>query len=521
MQKEIELVLSPKEASQDESIKQKAARRLHLKESDITTIKIVRRSIDARRKNVKINLRVLVVSGETLEKKPKPEFHFNNVSNKPEIVIVGAGPAGLFAALQLIELGVKPVILERGKNVSQRKIDIAKLAREHIVDSDSNYCFGEGGAGTFSDGKLYTRSKKKGNNKRVLELLQIHGAKEEILIDSHPHIGTNVLPRIITSIRESILSAGGEIHFGQRVNDFIISDNKIEGVITNSGDRFYSKAVILATGHSSRDIYELLHEKNILLEAKSFAMGVRVEHPQSLIDSIQYHCDIRSKYLPAASYNLVSQVNNRGVYSFCMCPGGYIVPAATAPGEIVVNGMSPSDRNSPFANSGIVVEIRNEDLEDYKQYGVLAGLKYQQDFERLAFENANRDQTAPAQRMIDFIDNKFSNNLPDSSYYCGTVSSPMHEWMPEGIRKRLQQGFRDFGKKSKGYLSNEAVLLGVESRTSSPVRIPRNMESLEHLQIKGLFPAGEGAGYAGGIVSSAIDGQRCAEKAALVISEKN
>ncbi len=517
MQKEIELVLSPKEASQDSSIKKKSAQKLHIKEQDITAIKIIRRSIDARRSKVKINLRILVITGNDYYSHEKPEFNIQNVSNKPEIIIVGAGPAGLFAALKLIEIGVKPVIIERGRIVSQRKADIASLAREHIVNPDSNYCFGEGGAGTFSDGKLYTRSKKKGNNKRVLELLLLHGAKEDILIDAHPHIGTNILPRIITSIRESIISAGGEIHFNKRVTDFIIKDNAVKGVITNKGDKYYSKAVILATGHSARDIYELLHKKGILLEAKSFAMGVRVEHPQALIDSIQYHCDIRSPYLPAASYNFVSQVNNRGVYSFCMCPGGYIVPAATSPGEVVVNGMSPSGRNSEFANSGIVVEINNDDLVNYKQYGVLAGLKFQQNFEHLAFENANRDQTAPAQRMIDFIENKFSNNLPKSSYYCGTVSSPMHEWMPKDIKQRLQQGFKDFGKKSKGYLSNEAVILGVESRTSSPLRIPRDNASLEHPQIKGLFPAGEGAGYAGGIVSSAIDGQRCAEMASRMI----
>jgi len=517
MQKEIELVLSPKDASNNATIKHIAAQKLRISYSNISDIKITRRSIDARQKNIKVNLSVLIATGEKLQLPAKPDFNFTNVSNKPEVIIVGAGPAGLFAALELIELGIKPVILERGKKVSDRKIDIAQLARNHVVDSDSNYCFGEGGAGTFSDGKLYTRSKKKGNNKKVLQLLQFHGAKDDILIDAHPHIGTNILPRIITSIRNTILASGGEIHFGQRVTDFIIDDNKIQGVVTQKGEKLKSKAVILATGHSSRDIYELLHKKNILLEAKSFAMGVRVEHPQALIDSIQYHCDVRSEYLPAAAYNYVSRVNDRGVYSFCMCPGGYIVPSATAPGEIVVNGMSPSGRNSVFANSGIVVEIRTDDLTDYQQYGVLAGLKFQQDFEKMAFENAKRDQTAPAQRMVDFINNKFSNTLPDSSYYCGTISSPMHEWLPTRIKNNLQQGFKDFGQKSKGYLTNEAIILGVESRTSSPVRIPREKDSLEHPQIKGLFPSGEGAGYAGGIVSSAIDGQRCAKMAAKVL----
>ena len=517
MQKEIELVLNPKDASNDATIKHIVAQKLRISYSEISDIKITRRSIDARQKSIKVNLRVLVASGEALHLPEKPEFQFQNVNNKPEVIIVGAGPAGLFAALELIQLGIKPIILERGKKVSERKVDIAQLSRNHIVDSDSNYCFGEGGAGTFSDGKLYTRSRKKGNNKKVLQLLQLHGAKDNILIDAHPHIGTNILPRIITSIRETIISAGGEILFGQRVTDFIIDDNKIQGVITQKGEKLKSKAVILATGHSSRDIYELLHKKNILLEAKSFAMGVRVEHSQALIDSIQYHCEVRSEYLPAAAYNYVSRVNERGVYSFCMCPGGYIVPSATAQGEIVVNGMSPSGRNSVFANSGIVVEIRNDDLIDYQQFGVLAGLKFQQDLEKMAFENAKRDQTAPAQRMVDFIENRFSNTLPDSSYYCGTISSPLQEWMPTRIKNSLQQGFKDFGKKSDGYLTNDAIILGVESRTSSPVRIPREKDSLEHPQVKGLFPAGEGAGYAGGIVSSAIDGQRCAQMAAKII----
>ena len=514
MKKEFDLTISPKDASEESSIKTSAAAYLRIKESTITALKILRRSIDARSKDIKINLRLFVIYSEGAPKFDKPEFNFRNVSGKQEVLIIGAGPAGLFAALRLIELGVKPVILERGKDVSKRKIDIATLARDHIVDPDSNYCFGEGGAGTFSDGKLYTRSKKKGQNQRVLELLQFHGAQEEILIDAHPHIGTNVLPRVITNIRKTILDAGGEIHFETRMTDILISNNTVKGVVTQKGDTINCNKLILATGHSARDIYEMLHSKGIVIEQKSFAMGVRIEHPQALIDSIQYHCDIRSKYLPAAAYSFVTQVKDRGVYSFCMCPGGYIVPSATSPGEVVVNGMSPSGRNSEFANSGMVVEIRDEDLTEYRSFGPLAGLKLQQKLENLAFENAKRDQTAPAQRMVDFVNNKFSGNLPASSYYCGTVSSPMHEWLPKHINERLQEGFKIFGQKSKGYFTNEAVILGVESRTSSPVRIPRDNETLEHIQIKGLYPAGEGAGYAGGIVSSAVDGERCAEMAA-------
>ena len=514
MKREFEITLRPRDASIEENIKAMVAKRLNIDASKITALKILRRSIDARKRDIKINLRVFVVFNEQAPKFEKTEFKYQFVGNKPEVLIAGAGPAGLFAALQLIEDGVKPVILERGKQVSERKIDIATLAKDHIVDPDSNYCFGEGGAGTFSDGKLYTRSKKKGKNKRVLEILQFHGAQEEILIDAHPHIGTNVLPRVISNIRKSILEAGGEIHFNTRITDILISDNKFKGVETNKGDKLYSQALILATGHSARDIYELLHSKKIVLEAKSFAMGVRIEHSQQLIDSMQYHCDVRSQYLPAASYNMVAQVKNRGVYSFCMCPGGYIVPSATSPGEVVVNGMSPSDRNSEFANSGMVVEIRDQDLRSFSKFGVLAGMKFQQKLENLAFENGNQDQTAPAQRMIDFINNKQSEDLPKSSYYCGTISSPMHEWLPGTIRERLQAGFKIFGQKTKGYLTNEAIILGVESRTSSPLRIPRDPDTLEHVQISGLYPSGEGAGYAGGIVSSAVDGQRCAEMAA-------
>ncbi len=514
MKKEIILILGPKKASSEKQIKFEVAKKLQIKPTSISAIKVLRRSIDARKSDVKINLKIFVVFSEPAPKFESPKFFYQDVRNAPPVIIVGAGPAGLFAALRLIELGRKPILLERGKEVSKRKIDIATLARDHIVNPESNYCFGEGGAGTFSDGKLYTRSKKRGENRHILEVLQFHGAQEEILTDAHPHIGTNVLPSVIVNIRNSILNAGGEIHFNTRVEDLIIKNNSIAGVETASDDKITAKAVILATGHSARDVYHLLHEHEILIEPKAFAMGVRIEHPQALIDSIQYHCDVRSKYLPAAAYNLATQIDGRGVYSFCMCPGGYIVPSATGTKEIVVNGMSPSKRNSPFANSGMVVEITQNDLKEFSNYGALAGLHFQQHIEQLAYENASCDQTAPAQRMVDFVEKRFSRTIPETSYYCGTVSSPLHDWLPESIAHRLQKAFVQFGKKSKGFFTNEAAILGVESRTSSPVRIPRNPDTLEHPQIKGIYPAGEGSGYAGGIVSSAIDGQRCAEKAA-------
>jgi uncharacterized FAD-dependent dehydrogenase len=477
--------------------------------SEINGIRILKRSIDARKRQVKILMRAEVYIGEEM---PVENLHpdYPDVSGKEAVIIVGAGPAGLFAALRLIELGFKPVILERGKTVSERKLDIAKINRESIVDPDSNYAFGEGGAGTFSDGKLYTRSKKRGNVQEVLKILRMHGADPDIMVDAHPHIGTNKLPRIIQNIRESILKAGGEIHFNHRVDGLIIENGKILGVRAGN-QSFEGKAVILATGHSARDIYELLHKNDILLEPKSFAMGVRIEHPQHLIDSIQYHCRVRDDYLPAAAYSLVQQVDGRGVYSFCMCPGGFIVPAATAPDEIVVNGMSPSRRDNQFANSGMVVEIRTEDLDAYKEYGVLAGLQFQKEYEQMAYRNGGVGQTAPAQRMLDFVKGRVSNNLPKTSYQPGIISSPMHMWLPEHIGKRLQEGFKIFGKKMPGYLTNEAVIIGVESRTSAPLRIPREKDNLQHPQIRGLYPCGEGAGYAGGIVSAAVDGRRIAE----------
>ncbi|RLD68567.1 MAG: FAD-binding protein [Bacteroidetes bacterium] len=519
MQKNIHLTLTPKQASDKSDYKNHIAEYLKIKSERIKHFIILKKSIDARSHEVKIVVELSVFIDELAIKSVEFNPNYNNVANKPEILIVGAGPAGLFAGLKAIELGYKPVILERGKEIQERRKDIALLSREHIVNPDSNYCFGEGGAGTFSDGKLYTRSKKRGSVKNILELLKYHGADENILIDAHPHIGTNKLPGIIKNIRQTILDAGGEIHFDTKLTDFTIRDDKINSISTNKGDKIDVRAIILATGHSARDIYYLLDKKGVELEEKSFAMGVRVEHPQELIDSIQYHCDIRSEYLPAASYSLVKQINGRGVYSFCMCPGGFIVPSATEPNQVVVNGMSPSSRNSKFANSGMVVEIRPEDAAEYKQYGKLALLKFQEQLEKMAFLNGGSGQTAPAQRLHDFVNNKLSGNLPETSYHPGIASSPLHFWLPDHIGPRLQEGFKAFSKKMYGYLTNEAVVLGVESRTSSPIRIPRDKEKFHHPRIKNLFPCGEGAGFAGGIVSSAVDGELSAERATYSIKK--
>ncbi len=509
MQKDLTLTLSPQDSSNEEIIRKKVISKLRIDEKELIAIKVLKKSIDARNRNVKMNVYLTAfINEEMVETDYSPDFE--DVKDAPAVIIVGSGPAGLFAALKLIELGMKPIILERGNAVSERRIDIAKINRESIVNPDSNYAFGEGGAGTFSDGKLYTRSKKRGNVRNVLDMFIYHGAEKNIGVDAHPHIGTNKLPGIIKNIRETIIKYGGEVHFNTRVNEFIINDNIIEGVIAND-KKFLASKVILATGHSARDIYQQLNDQGVELEAKAFAMGVRVEHPQSAIDSIQYHCDLRDEYLPAAAYSLVTQVRDRGVYSFCMCPGGFIVPAATEQNQLVVNGMSPSSRNSPYANSGMVVEIRLEDLDEYKEYGVMAGIKFQEDFEKLAFEKGGEGQIAPAQRLKDFIHGKVSKNLPETSYHPGIISSPMHQWLPQHIRYRLQEGFKAFDKKMQGYLSNDAVIIGAESRTSSPIRIPRDKETFEHTTIKGLYPAGEGAGYAGGIVSAAVDGLRIAE----------
>ncbi|MEQ6119796.1 FAD-dependent oxidoreductase [Reichenbachiella sp. MALMAid0571] len=487
--------------------------------------KLIKRSIDARARKVMVNIEVAVF--HTAVEIPQlayksPDHH---VDKAERVVIIGAGPAGLFAALKCIEMGVKPIVLERGKDVQERRRDLANINKEHIVNPDSNYCFGEGGAGTYSDGKLYTRSKKRGDITRILEILVTHGATDDILVDTHPHIGTNKLPKVIASMREAILEKGGEIHFNTRVTDFKIDSNIWKGVVAVSGEVYEGIGVILATGHSARDIFELLDKKKILIEPKPFALGVRIEHPQQLIDKIQYHCDSRGAYLPAAPYAMATQTEYqkavRGVFSFCMCPGGFIVPSATNEGEVVVNGMSPSKRDSKFANSGMVVSVESSDFEPYQKFGALAGMKFQAEVEKKACIAAGNTQKAPAQRLVDYVSKQHSNTLPECSYQPGLESVNLEEVLPQEISERLKIGFRFFGKKMKGYLTNEAVLVGVESRTSSPVSIPRNRETMEHLQVERLFPCGEGAGYAGGIMSAAIDGEKCAEMLVMKYAKKS
>lgn len=510
MPKNLIFTLSPSEAHDLEVLEQLILAKSGKRDGKV---EIVKRSIDARKSKVKIRVEANVYDkGEPYHpiEYVVPQM---DVRNSKQVIIVGSGPAGLFAALQLIELGIKPVILERGKDVQTRRRDLAAINKEDIVNPDSNYCFGEGGAGTYSDGKLYTRSSKRGNVRRILEILVTFGSRKEILIDAHPHIGTNKLPGLIANIRKFILEHGGEIHFDKRIDDLVIKNGEAKGVKAGP-DEFLGEGVILATGHSARDIYVMLDKKKIKLESKPFALGVRVEHPQQIIDSIQYHCDIRDEFLPAASYSLVQQINyqdvRKGVFSFCMCPGGFIVPAATAPGEIVVNGMSPSRRDSKFANSGIVVSVDEEDIQKYSRHGALAGMYYQRDVEQAAFNVSGR-QAAPAQRLVDFTQKRVSTTLPETSYQPGIVSAEIGDVLPESITYRLRKAFHSYNRKMKGYLTNEAIILGVESRTSSPVRIPRNSETLEHVEIARLYPAGEGAGYAGGIVSAAMDGEKCAK----------
>ena len=512
--KQAEVVLSPEEAFSETLFPSILYQKLGLKNDGHFYVKPLKRSIDARSRNVvvRIQCEIAAISHTTHDRTPR----YSDVRDKKQAVIVGSGPAGLFAALRLIELGIKPIVLERGKDVRTRRRDLAAINKDHIVNGDSNYCFGEGGAGTYSDGKLYTRSKKRGDVQRILEILVAHGAHDDILFDAHPHIGTNKLPVLVTALRETIIRCGGEVRFDTKVTDLIVDSDVCKGVITLEGEKIVGESVILATGHSARDIFELLVKKNILVEAKPFALGVRVEHDQTLIDRIQYHCETdRGEFLPASSYALVHQAmvksKQRGVFSFCMCPGGFIVPAATTQGEVVVNGMSPSRRDSRFANSGIVVAVEEEDFAAYKKFGPLAGLYFQADIEKKACSIAGGTQLAPAQRLVDFVEGKVSSTLPDTSYQPGLTSADMKDVLPDFISIALKQGFKNFGTKMKGYFTNEAQIVGVESRTSSPVKIPRDKETLQHPQIKNLFPCGEGAGYAGGIVSAAMDGERCAE----------
>lgn len=531
MQKIIQLKLLPSEAVSEQHIKEHIAQAEAVNQSAVTGFFTLKQSIDARGRQVWVNLSLKVFINEPFQQRELMRFHFRDVKNvRHSIIIIGAGPAGLFAALQLIEKGIKPIILERGKDVKARRRDLAILNKEGEVNPESNYCFGEGGAGTFSDGKLYTRSSKRGDINRILNLFVHFGAEEKILYEAHPHIGTNKLPQIITAMRKKILDCGGEFHFEKKLIDFVVQNDEITAITTAGGDTFVADAFILATGHSARDIFQLLYNKNILIESKPFALGVRVEHPQSIIDSSQYHCSVRGRYLPPASYSWVQQVNGKGVFSFCMCPGGIIAPAATSPGELVVNGWSPSKRNNPYANSGIVVSVDEKDLFLYKKYGSLAGMYFQQSVEQKAFEMGGGKFVAPAQRLVDFVSNKISSSLPECSYFPGIHSAPLKNVLPSFINERLQQAFKEYGKKmparrglgegGKGYLTNDAVVVATESRTSSPIRIPRNGETFRHPQIKNLYPCGEGAGYAGGIVSAAMDGERVAKQLAALFTGK-
>ena len=513
MPREFQFQVSPEIAANEVLLTKHVAQLFQVAPKEIQKVIVVKRSIDARQKAIKFNIKANVfLVGEPFVASKIELPNYPNVTNEQEVIVVGAGPAGLFAALQLIELGLKPIVLERGKDVRGRRRDLKAINVEHIVNEDSNYCFGEGGAGTYSDGKLYTRSKKRGDVDRILELLVGFGASDEILVEAHPHIGTNKLPQIIQDIREKIIECGGEVLFEKRVTDILIKNKEVDGVVLQDGSTINSSKIILATGHSARDIFELLDKKQIYIEAKPFALGVRAEHPQDLIDSIQYSCDFRGEFLPPAPYSIVKQVAGRGMYSFCMCPGGVIAPCATSPGEVVTNGWSPSKRDQATANSGIVVELRLEDFKPFAKFGALAGMEFQKAIEQKAWQKAGSTQKVPAQRMIDFTQSKVSTSIPKTSYVPGTTSVELGEVFPDFLTNTMREGFVQFGKSMKGYFTNEAILHAPESRTSSPVRIPRDSITLEHVQIKGLYPCGEGAGYAGGIISAAIDGEKCALK---------
>jgi uncharacterized FAD-dependent dehydrogenase len=518
MQKKISIKVLPSEASDSTRLKTILAQSCSVTTDQIQGFHLLKQSIDARGKQVWFHLTVNVFIEEPFQPVALLPLHLKDVSrSNKKTIVIGAGPAGLFAALRLIERGIKPVILERGKDVRARRRDLAAINKEGIVNPESNYCFGEGGAGTYSDGKLYTRSTKRGDVYKILSTLVHFGANENILYEAHPHIGTNKLPHIITAIRSKIIDCGGEVWFEKKVTDFNIEKESIKSVHTSDGDVISADAIILATGHSARDIFRLLHEKKIEIEAKPFALGVRVEHPQALIDTIQYHCPSRGEYLPPASYSVVQQVNGKGVFSFCMCPGGIIAPAATNANEIVVNGWSPSKRNNPYANSGIVVSVEEKNIQAYKKHGPLAAMYFQQSVEQRAFEKGGGKLVAPAQRLVDFSRNKVSSSLPDCSYLPGIQSVNLKEVLPDFVHPSLQIAFEEFGKKMKGYFTNDAVVVATESRTSSPVRIPRNNDTFQHPQIKNLYPCGEGAGYAGGIVSAAMDGEKLADQVARVL----
>ena len=510
MTQEYQIRVQPHVAANEQALRSFLADEYGFDVRTVTAVRILRRSIDARQRTIFVNLKVRVYINEQPQDDEFVHTDYPDVSASPQVIVVGAGPGGLFAALRLIELGLRPIVLERGKDVRERKKDLAQIAKTQQVDTESNYCFGEGGAGAYSDGKLYTRSKKRGSIEKILNVFCQHGASTNILADAHPHIGTDKLPRVIEAMRNTILRSGGEVHFQTKMTQLIIRDGIVVGCL--AADKEYLGPVILATGHSARDVYRYLVEAKIDIEAKGIAVGVRLEHPSEVIDQIQYHNrQGRGKYLPAAEYAFVTQVDGRGVYSFCMCPGGFVIPAATGPEQIVVNGMSPSNRGGQWSNSGMVVELRAEDIEGDDPLRVMA---FQEQMERDCWQQGNRRQTAPAQRMADFVNNRLSYDLPRSSYAPGLISSPLHFWMPKTISHRLQEGFKTFGRMSHGFLTNEATMIGVETRTSSPVRILRDNETLMHVRIQGLFPCGEGAGYAGGIVSAGVDGERCAEMCA-------